>query len=141
LPLEQGRYTIVVFCEHSLKEDKEYPLRLRYGFATLDSEGRTQVVSASDFVRALEPDTQATELAREWEAEAARVCGALENEQRRMVRRLVRREGMPGWSARTEKEIDRMGADDVPSLTLEVSIPAEVDELFQGVGREWEIGN
>lgn len=93
------------------------------------------MTSASDFVRALEPSPQATELAREWEEEATRVCGALENEQRRMVRRLVRREGMPGWSARTEKEIDRMGVDDVPSLRIEVSSPAEVDELFKALGK------
>ena len=117
-----------------MKEDKEHPLRLRYGFATLDSEGKIQVISASDFAHALESGTQATDLARKWEEEAARVCGALENEQRRMVRRLVRREGMPGWSARTEEEIDRMGVNDVPSLRLEVSSPAEVDELFKALG-------
>lgn len=124
----------MIFYEHIFKEDKEYPLRLRHGFATLDSEGKTKVISASDLAHALEPGTRATELAREWEEEATRVCGALENKQRRMVRRLVRREGMPGWSARTEKEIDRMGVDDVPSLTLEVSSPAEVDELFKALG-------
>lgn len=90
------------------------------------------MTSASDFVRALEPSPQATELAREWEEEATRVCGALKNEKRR---RLVRREGMPGWSARTEKEIDRMGVDDVPSLRIEVSSPAEVDELFKALGK------
>lgn len=134
MPLEQGRYTIVIFYEHSFKEDKEYPLRLRYGFATLDSEGKTRVVSASNFAHAHEPDKRATDLAREWEDEAARVCGALENKQRRMVRRLVRREGMPGWSARTEEEIDRMGVDDVPSLALGVSSPAEVDELLKALG-------
>jgi hypothetical protein len=38
--------------------------------------------------------------------------------------------GDSGWSSRTEEEIDRMGVDDVPSLRLEVSSPAEVDELF-----------
>ena len=42
---------------------------------------------------------------------------------------------MPGWSARTEKEIDRMGVDDVPSLRIEVSSPAEVDELFKALGK------
>jgi len=119
-----------------MQEDKQHPLRLRHGFATLDAEGKTQVVSASDFARArLEPGARATELVREWEEEARRVCGILENKQRRMVRRLVRREGMPGWSSRTEEEIDRMGVDDVPSLGLEVSSTAEVDELFGALSK------
>ena len=39
-PLRQGQYTIVIFYEHNWKEDREHPLRLRYGFATLDSEGK-----------------------------------------------------------------------------------------------------
>ena len=93
------------------------------------------MISASDFVRALEPSPRATELAREWEEEATRMCVALENAQRSMVRRLVRREGMSGWSARTERENDRMGLDDVPSLRLEVGSPAEVDELFKALGK------
>ena len=42
LPLEQGRYTIVIFYEHSLKEDKGYPLGLPYGFATLDSKAEPE---------------------------------------------------------------------------------------------------
>jgi hypothetical protein len=119
-----------------MQEDKQHPLRLRHGFATLDAEGKTQVLSASDFARALlGPGARATELVREWEEEARRVCGVLEREQRRMVRRLVRREGILGWSSRTEEEIDRMGVDDVPSLRLEVSSPAEVDELFGALSK------
>ncbi|GAB7335022.1 hypothetical protein MBLNU13_g06883t2 [Cladosporium sp. NU13] len=133
LPLEQERYTIAIFYEHSLKEDKEHPLRLRHAIATLDSEGRTRVISASDFLHALEPTARATELAREWGEEAARVCGALECEQRRMARRFLVRGGKQGWSARTEKEIDRLGDDGVPSLGLEVSSPAEADELFKAL--------
>jgi hypothetical protein len=46
LPLRQGQYTIVIFYEHNWKEDRGHPLRLRYGFATLDSEGKTQVLTA-----------------------------------------------------------------------------------------------
>ena len=130
-----GRYTIVIFYENSLKEDKEHPLRLRYGFATLDSEDKTQVIIAPDFAHAFGSSARATDLAHEWEEEAKRVCGAKENEQRKMARRLVVREGMRGWRARTKKEIGRMGVDDAPSLRPEVSSPTEVDELFKALSK------
>lgn len=92
------------------------------------------MVSASDFAHALEPNARGTDLAPEWE-EAARRYGDLEYQQRRMVRRLVRRDKMPGWSSRTEQELDRMGVDDAPSLRLEVSSTAEVYELFGALGK------
>ena len=117
--MDQGRYTIVILYDHSLKADKEHSLRLRHGFATLDAEDNTRVISASDFAHALEPNARGTDLALEWE-EAARVCGDLEYQQRRMVRSLIIRDKMPGWSSRTEQELDRMGVDDAPSLRLEL---------------------
>ena len=61
--------------------------------------------------------------------------GDLECQQRKMVRRPVRRDGMPGWSSRTEQELDRMGVDDAPSLRFEVSSTAEVYELFGALGK------
>jgi hypothetical protein len=53
-------------------------LRLRYGFATLDSDGKTQVMSASKSAHAHEPATRATVLVSEFETAAARVCEDLE---------------------------------------------------------------
>lgn len=73
LPLQQGQYTIVIFYEHSWDNSRERPPRLRYGFATLDAEGKTQVLSAPDFAQAQESAVLAVELVCEWEVEALRV--------------------------------------------------------------------
>lgn len=42
--------------------------------------------------------------------------------------------GQRGWVDRTEEEIAQMAVNDVPSFRLEVSSPAEVDELFKALG-------
>jgi hypothetical protein len=42
---------------------------------------------------------------------------------------------MPGWSSRTEQELDRMGVDDAPSLRLEVSSLAEFYELLWALSK------
>ena len=136
LPLKHGEYTIVIFYEHSWRDDPEHPLRLRYGFATLDAHGKTQVLSASDFAHAYEPAAQkAAALVSEWGLEAGRVCGELERGHRREARRLVRSGGV-GWNYRTDEEIDRMVPGlDALGLRLEVSCAAEVDELFGALGK------
>lgn len=66
-PLQHGQYTIVIFYEHSWTEDRTRPQRLRYGFATLDVGGKTQVLSAEAFACAHEPAAMAAELVKEWE--------------------------------------------------------------------------
>lgn len=139
LPLKQGQYTIVIFYEHNWDVDREHPFRLRYGFATLDSEGKTQVLSAPEFAQVHEPVAQAAELAREWEQEASRLSKELERSYIRAVRGPVEVEGR-GYRLLADEEVDRIIADDDASgLRLEESSPAEVDELFGALSKNGRI--
>ena len=134
-PLQHGQYTIVIFYEHSWTEDHAHPTRLRYGFATLDAEGKTQVLSAPEFAQVYESATQATELAREWEQEALRLNKELERDHLRAVRGPVKVEGR-GYRLLSDEEVDRIIADDDgPGLRLEESSAAEVDELFEALSK------
>lgn len=59
----------------------------------------------------------------------------LERSHKRMVRGPVEVEGQ-GYRFLTDEEVDRMIADDdAPSLRLDVSSPAEVDELFKALSK------
>jgi hypothetical protein len=137
LPLQQGQYTIVIFYEHSYiwEDNPEHPLRLRYGFATLDSDGKTRVMSASEVAHAREPAARAERLVRDMEAAASSVCDDLEFGNKRRARMLVRNGGH-GWVPRSKEELDQMMLDDdSPGLRLEVGCPAEFDELFKALSQ------
>ena len=63
--------------------------------------------------------------------ESVRCLGARPEEERKMCHE---EKGQRGWVDRTEEEIAQMAVNDVPSFRLEVSSPAEVDELFKALG-------
>jgi len=141
LPLQQGQYTIVIFYEHNYmwEDDPEHPLRLRYGFATLGSDGKTRVMSASEVAHAHEPAARAEGLVRDMEAVASSVCEDLEFGNKRRARMLVRN-GEHGWVPRPKEELDQMMLNDgSPGLQLEVGSPAEVDELFKALSQSGRI--
>lgn len=122
--MQQGQYIIVIFYEHSWDNSRERPPRLRYGFATLDSEGKTQVLSAPDFAHAHEPAARAAELIREWEAEVLRVGEELEQGHKNLAKRWA--EAGAEWESDERELLDR---NEPESLRLEVSCSEEVDEL------------
>jgi hypothetical protein len=130
LPLQQGQCTIVIFYEHSWTEHRNRPQRLRYGFATLDAEGKTQVMSAEAFAHAHEPAALAAELVCEWDAEATRIAEELEQGHRDVARKLAKMDrdelsGEEEWVDGKEPE----------GLRIEVSSPEEVDELFEALDK------
>jgi hypothetical protein len=139
-PLSHGKYTIVIFYENSQTENKEYPTRLRYGFATLDPNGKTQVLNASDLAHAHEPATQADELLAKFEQDSLRVCEELDKGQKRIAK-------MDTFlKTRSSRAIDPTAKDLEPrpdetnDIFLEVSSAAEVDELFGALGQGRMVG-
>lgn len=136
LPLQQGQYTIVIFYEHSWTEDRTRPQRLRYGFATLDVGGKTQVLSAEAFACAHEPAAMAAELVREWEGEAARVSEELEKGQRDVARNLASTGGeeLSGEGDWVDEE-EWVDGKEPENFRLELSYAEEVDELFEALDK------
>lgn len=52
LPLAHGEWIVVITYEHSWEDSTDEPLRLRYGFASLDASGKTKVLTVADFLKA-----------------------------------------------------------------------------------------
>lgn len=122
MPLSQGEYTILIFYEHSFTDRKEQPARLRYGFATLSAENKTQILSAADVAHAHEPAAQAAKLLQEWAKASSGVCEQLDRGQKRTAYRLEQ----------STNTLEFNGSEPV-DLRLEVCKPAEVDELFEAL--------
>lgn len=130
LPLSQGEYTILIFHEHSCTDDADQPARLRYGFATLDAEHKTQVLSAADVAHAHHPAAEAAELLQEWAKASSRVCEQLDRGQKRTAYDTEHSRSGQWSSGANNLEFD--GSEPV-DLGLEVCKPAEVDELFEAL--------
>jgi hypothetical protein len=138
-PLTQGKYTLVIIHEKSLEESTKQPTKLRYAFATLDSHGKTQVLSTQDLAHAHLPPQEASFLLQTWEKDSLQVCEDLENDQNRLTKRTAGMTGLRDTRVLTKEDL-KPEPDEPCILRLEVSSAAEVDEVFGALGKGRMVG-
>lgn len=89
------------------------------------------MLSAEAFARAHEPAARAAEIVREWEAEAARVVGELEEGHRDLARLVAR--SRTSEEREGGKEDEWVNDEEPEGLRLELSCAEEMDELFEAL--------
>ena len=128
-PLSQGRWTIVFVYEHRLQRGKR--LRFRYGFATLDTHGKTRVLDAAAFLREHDPGNLGSKTEAEWEKNAKKLCEDVNREQQEWDEWLARDAASNPGSLLGGPH---SSADDSTPAELGLCSAWEVDELFTGLG-------
>lgn len=121
-PMVHGEWTIVTSYEASV-DDQTSPPRLRYGFASLDDDGRTVVVNTAQFLQMHMKTDDIEEIVARWEQEMTQLTEKVNKNRPGTMRMLAEHRSTHGLESPS-------GIAGLETTLLAVN---EVDEIFRAL--------